>query len=300
MSTALVTVNPLAALVPLVTDTLRSQHSKTAYSSALAKFFAWVESQGGGQFSRALVHSYRSHMEQAGSAPSTINQALAAIRCLAREAADNGYMDATTAFAIARVKGTRAERRRAGLWLTIDQLRDLFNRVSTFRLRGARDAALLALLAGCGLRRQEAVTLEPRQLEMREGRWVLIDVLGKGSKERTVPVPAWALNYLQNWIQTAGIQDGKLLRRVNQYDQVSDEGINATAAYKIVERYGRRMGLDLHPHDLRRTYAKLNRKHGGELEQIQLLLGHSSITTTDRYLGTALRLDHAPCDLWTV
>ena len=72
--------------------------------------------------------------------------------------------------------------------------------------------------------------------------------------------------------------------------------ISGQAILAVVSQYGRRLGLELKPHDLRRTCAKLCRGAGGELEQIQLLLGHASIQTTERYLGTQQNLVNAPND----
>jgi integrase len=87
-------------------------------------------------------------------------------------------------------------------------------------------------------------------------------------------------------------------RPINKGDAISGPEIkDEKAVWRLVMRYAKATDLGkLAPHDLRRTCAKLCRKAGGELEQIQLLLGHASIQTTERYLGTEQSLAHAVND----
>jgi len=74
-----------------------------------------------------------------------------------------------------------------------------------------------------------------------------------------------------------------LLRSLNRHGQITGSSLSPQAVLAVVRFYGKQLGLKLQPHDLRRTCAKLCRSSGGELEQIQLLLGHASIQTTERY-----------------
>jgi integrase len=158
-------------------------------------------------------------------------------------------------------------------------------------LKGKRDRALLALLTGCGLRRNEATALTVADLALRDGRWVLVDLRGKHGRIRTMPVPAWVYQAVKDWMAAAGIDEGRILRAINRHNSIA-ESLTGTAVRDIVRQYR----ADLSPHDLRRTCAKLCRSGGGELEQIQLLLGHASIQTTERYLGTKQDLANAPND----
>jgi integrase len=86
------------------------------------------------------------------------------------------------------------------------------------------------------------------------------------------------------------------LRSLNRHGHITGASVSPQAVLSTVAFYGRELGLKLKPHDLRRTCAKLCRAGGGELEQIQLLLGHVSIQTTERYLGSKQDLVHAPND----
>ena len=93
------------------------------------------------------------------------------------------------------------------------------------------------------------------------------------------------------------IRAGKTCRPVNRGDQVCGEQMSEKVVWQMLKTYVVAAGVpDIAPHDMRRTCAKLCRAAGGELEQIQLLLGHSSVQTTERYLGTKQDLAHAPND----
>lgn len=91
--------------------------------------------------------------------------------------------------------------------------------------------------------------------------------------------------------------EGNLLRPVNRGDQVCGDRMSEKVVWQLLKTYVAGTGLpDIAPHDLRRTTAKSCHAAGWELEQIQLLLGHSSVQTTERYLGTKQDLAHAPND----
>jgi site-specific recombinase XerD len=278
----------------LVLASVTSPHSRRAYGRALDEFLAWSE---GGPFTRALVQQYRATLEQKGLAPSSINLRLAAIRKLASEAADNGLLAAEQASAIARVRGTRRRGIRAGNWLTREQAQALLDAPDAGTVKGRRDRAVLALLIGCGLRRSEIAALCAGDIEQRDGRWAIVDLAGKGNRLRTVPVPAWVKTVVDEWTAAAVIREGRLFRSLNKRGDVWGDGITEKVVWWIVQEYARAIGVDrLAPHDLRRTCAKLCRAAGGDLEQIQFLLGHASIQTTERYLGSRQNLSQAVND----
>jgi integrase len=140
--------------------------------------------------------------------------------------------------------------------------------------------------------------LEVRHLQLRDDRWVLLDIQGKGRRRRTVPVPLWVKQLLDRWLADSEITEGPLFRTLRKGGTLGPaEPVSEDLIYTLVRRSGAAIGHpDLTPHDLRRTCAKLCRKAGGELEQIQLLLGHASIQTTERYLGTKQDLVQAVND----
>jgi integrase/recombinase XerD len=111
----------------LVLDTLPSAESKRAYGQALDDFFRWCEAVAVGEFTKAVVNSYRVSLEERSLSPSTINQRLSAIRKLAMEAADNGLMPPNMATAISRVRGAKQAGIRTGQWLTREQAENLIS-----------------------------------------------------------------------------------------------------------------------------------------------------------------------------
>ena len=206
-------------------------------------------------------------------------------------------MSPDLAAGIRRVKGAKRLGARIGNWLTVDQSRSLLGDPLSGSLRGKRDRAILALLIGCGLRRAELVGLETEDFQIREERCVIADLVGKGKHIRTVPVPLWAKRAVDVWIMAAGINGGAIFRRVSRLDKIWGDGITPKAIWHVVKAAAKRADIkNLAPHDLRRTCARLCHLAGGELEQIQFLLGHASVQTTERYLGCKQKLGHAVND----
>jgi site-specific recombinase XerD len=164
-------------------------------------------------------------------------------------------------------------------------------------LKGKRDRAVLAILLGCGLRRAEVAKLQVRDIQQREEHWAVVDLIGKGRHIRTVPVPDWVKATLDEWTQAAAIEEGWLFRCVNRSGAIWGDGITEKVVWDIVKDSPKRAGIQqLAPHDCRRSCARLCHAAGGELEQIQFLLGHVSVETTERYLGCKQRLRHGVND----
>ena len=285
------------AAIQIVLDSLPSEHSRRAYRRALYDFFHWHTGVGRPYLSKAVVQRYAAELREAGMAPSSVNQRLSAIRKLAAEAADNGALDPQVANGIRAVKGARREGRRTGNWLTREEAQSWLGAPDRHTIRGRRDRALLAVLIGCGLRRSEAAGLTFGHIQQRDGRWVLVDLIGKRDKIRSVPMPNWAKAAIDEWGAASGVADGVVFRAVNKGGRVVGDGITPQAIYNIIVGYaGELQKRGVAPHDLRRTFAKLAHKGGAAIDQIQLSLGHESIQTTEEYLGVEQDLTDAPCD----
>ena len=111
-----------------------------------------------------------------------------------------------------------------------------------------------------------------------------MDLVGKGRHIRTVPVPDWVKRTIDDWLTEAGVTNGRLFRRVCRAGTVWGEGITEKVVWHVVKEYAAKIGVSkLAPHDLRRSCARLCHEAGGELEQIQFLLGHVSVQTTEKY-----------------
>lgn len=207
-------------------------------------------------------------------AANTINQQLAAVRRLAYEASDAGLLSPELAAGINRVKGVKQLGFRFGNWLTIEQCLEVLQHAAGDTLRAKRDRAMLSILFGCGLRRSELVGLRFDDIQMRQGHWAVVDLIGKGGHIRTVPIPIWAKAALDDWVASASLSQGRIFRAVGRAGKVWGRGVSQNVVWYVVKSCCERVGLQhIAPHDLRRTCAKLCHSNGGELEQIQFLLG---------------------------
>jgi len=284
-------------LKALVLDSVSSPITKRVYNLGLDEFFEWFGREPRPGFTKATVSAWRVALEARGLGSISINVRITAVRKLAVEAADNGLLAPELAAGITRVKGAKSKGVRVGNWLSLRQAQTLLNAPDVSTKKGLRDRAMLAVLLGCGLRRSEVAALTLEHTQQRDNRWCIVDLLGKHGRVRTIPMPTWVKVAIDAWTSTAGIVDGYVLRPINRGDQVCGDRLSEKVVWQLLQQYAVAAGVPgIVPHDLRRTCAKLCRAAGGELEQIQLLLGHASVQTTERYLGTKQDLVHAPND----
>jgi len=243
------------------------------------------------------VSAWRVTLEARGLGSVSINVRITAVRKLAVEAADNGLLAPELAAGIARVKGAKSKGVRVGNWLSIRQAQALLNAPDISTKKGLRDRAMLAVLLGCGLRRSEVAALTLRHIQQRDSRWCIVDLIGKQGRVRTVPMPTWVKGAIDSWTAASGVVEGHVLRSIGRGGEMRGDRLSEKVVWQLLQQYAVTAGVQgIAPHDLRRTCAKLCRAAGGELEQIQLLLGHASVQTTERYLGTKQDLVHAPND----
>jgi site-specific recombinase XerD len=280
-----------------VLNSLRSPESQRGYQHAIDEFIAWYCSEPRLSFNKTVVTRYRIHLESRQLAPGTINVRLASVRRLAYEAADSGLLSPELATGISRVKGAKRLGVRLGNWLTPEEGRLLWQLPNVGTLKGKRDRAILAVLLGCGLRRRELAHLTIDHLQRREEHWAIVDLLGKGGHVRTVPVPDWVKHTIDEFVIAAGVTSGKLFRCVCRAGIAWSDTMTEKVVWHVVKEYAEKLGLSkLAPHNLRRSCARLCHAAGGELEQIQFLLGHVSVQTTLKYLGCKQRLKGAVND----
>ena len=285
----------LLRLKQMVVDAVTADNSKRNYAKALDHLFAFA---AGRPLTRELLLEWRASMEKLS--PSTVNIRLSAMRSLVAEARRGGMLSSEDAAALTDIPNIKQAGARLGNWLTREQAKELLAVPDRSTLKGKRDYVILALLVGCALRRTELAELEVETIQQREGRWVLADLEGKGRRIRTVAVPIWVKNAIDAWTSAAGVKDGRLLRPIlkgGKVRKVKGESLSDWAVWSVVEQSAKQIGIErFGAHDLRRTCAKLCRKNGGDLEQIKFLLGHASIQTTERYLGSEQELTIAVND----
>jgi site-specific recombinase XerD len=290
--------NPIEALVSSVLASMPTPATQRSYRFGLAHFLRWYTAQGRPPISRDLLQSYIARQVRDDAAPRSIGVRVAAVKKLVDEAAERGWIGKEEAYRISRVKSVPLRGRRLGRWLTLDQVRELMAAPDRTTLAGKRDAALFALLFGAGLRRAEAVTVTPRQIQQRQKRWLLADVKGKGGRIRSVPIVAEMRETLNEWIEAAQVgMDEPILKSFDRDTGTIITGnLTPDGVRWIVRQYSERLGVDLSAHDCRRTFAALAYLHGCPLEVISESLGHSSTAVTRVYLGGIINMEKAACD----
>ena len=284
-------------LKTLVLDSVSSPITKRVYNMALNEFMGWFQQAPRPGFTKATVSAWRVSLEERRLGSSSIIIRMSAIRKLAAEAADNGLLAPELAAGISRVKSVKSTGIRVGNWLSQRQAQALLNAPDISTVRGLRDRAILAVLLGCGLRRSEVAALTFAHVQQRDGRWCIVDLVGKHGRVRTAPMPNWVKVAVDAWTSASSVDAGHVFRPVNRPGCVTGDRLGEKVVWQMLRQYAAEAGVPgVAPHDLRRTCAKLCRAAGGELEQIQMLLGHASVQTTERYLGTKQDLVRAPND----
>lgn len=277
-----------------VLNSLSCPDAQRGYCHAIDEFVNWYCSEPRLSFSKTVVVRYRMHLESRQLAPGTINLRLGAVRRLAYEAADCGLLSADLAAGNSASQGCQEAGHSARQLLTAEEAQALWQAPDCEQMKGKLDRALLAVLLACGLRRHELAKLTFRHLQQREAHWAIVDLRGKVDHIQTIPVPDWVYGLLNDWTTAAGINTGSLFRRVSSAGRVWGEAVTEKLVWHVVKEFAAKIGVSkLAPHDLRRSCARLCRAAGSELEQIQFLLGHVSVQTTERYLGCTQRISSA-------
>jgi len=304
MSKALTTTGRSDALQDALTVIERSNladGTKRKYAAALARYL----DDGGDLFDAGALADYAEGLSESGKA-----QLKAAVRLYSdamldalKGQADPHNVDVVRAAEYRTealqnaVKVKAAEGQKAHTWLTQAQVKALLNTCGD-DLKGQRDRLALGLLVAAGLRREEAVNLrfEDVKLQPVKGKMrTVLDVRGKGSKNRVVPISDALANAIDRCAAASGGK-GRILRSVDQAGVIGDS-LSAVGLFHVVREHGVAIGKpDLAPHDLRRTYAQLGYEAGIPITQISRLLGHATVATTQRYLNLDLNLDTTVSD----
>lgn len=184
------------------------------------------------------------------------------------------------------------------LWLSPDQVREITSKPDRTTQRGRRDWIVLATLLGSGLRVDEMASLTFDQLKRqptKNGQFRgVLSFTGKGRKKRSVPISEHLETRLIEWKKETG--GGRIARGFKKGGRMTDS-LSTRAVSDIVHHYGAMIGLpELEVHDLRRTWAQLGLEAGIPIQQISILLGHSSLTITQKYLDLQVDLSQTVSD----
>ncbi len=256
-----------------------SEHTLRAYGKDLERYFDFLE--GDEPDSPAVVRAYLAQELAGGAARSTVSRRLATLRSFFSFLHKEGIIKANPAKLVASPKVPK----RLPRFLSIDEAFDLLSKVGakeggTGRF-SQRDRAILELAYSSGLRVSELEGLNVGSVDIQEGR---VRVMGKGNKERIVPVGSKALDALKEYLEGRGLLDfgdkDKPMFLNRNGGRLSDRGIR-----RVVKKYAALMSLgpDVTPHTLRHTFATHLLHGGADLRVIQELLGHASLSTTQKY-----------------
>ena len=259
-----------------------SDNTLSAYGSDLRLFDAWLPNKGLLEADRGDIAEYLNYRQGDGASSRSAARILSSLRRF------YAYMlreNQLTVDPTQLIDAPRLGRSLPGS-LSEDEVERLLQAPETLHPLGFRDRTMLELLYAAGLRVTELVDITFQQVNCRQG---CVRIIGKGSKERLVPIGEEAQDWLQRYI--LGPRQDILAGRQSDYLFVTARGCNMTRQgfWHIIKRYALKAGIDkeLSPHTLRHAFATHLLNHGADLRVVQLLLGHSDLSTTQIYTHIA-------------
>jgi len=251
-----------------------SSHTIEAYRSDLAQYVKWLKGDIL-KVDSSLVGRYVANLREKGCRPPTITRKLSAIRMFYK------FLDAEGKSNHNPLEGVTSPRagRKIPDYLSLREVERLLDSPSSRDSFRVRDKAILEVLYGTGLRISELVNLNISDVDLTH-EWV--KVLGKGSKERIVPLGRKASQCIRVYLRERGVKkDSKAPLFCNRYDG----RISRQACWKAIKKYAQRTGVAkrISPHILRHSFATHLLARDADLRSVQELLGHSNIGTTQIY-----------------
>lgn len=272
--------DPLAAFLRhLSVERNASTHTLRSYRSDLTDFQRFLAERGVAGLAAAdsrTVRAWLAGLHARGLDPASIGRKLAALRSCCRFLVRRGVMERNHA---RDVRGPRQPRKLVS-FLPIDEATQLVTGRAIVGVTRPRDVAILELLYASGLRVSELSGLDLDALDRTER---AVRVLGKGRKERIVPYGEHAARAVDTWLGIRGEHAGPL------FTNPRGRRLTVRSIYTIVRRSARAAGITrpVSPHTLRHTFATHLLDNGADLRMIQELLGHSRLSTTQRYTHVA-------------
>ena len=291
----------LQKMVMSVVNQRQNQNSRQTYYTALTQFFNWYSAGDNQGITAEIIREYLLYLENNGKSKATISTTLSVLRQLFKDLRRLEVIDEKIYNDLLEIKFKRPLGQRHKTWLEQEDVQKLINNLDSEKMSIVRDRALIAIMTGCGLRRFEVSDLKKEQMKQVQGRWAFTDIKGKGDRYRTVAIPEWCINLIKKWLEIrkelAGNFTEKLFFSIRKNGTPGNTKISPQAIRDLTKKYSKKyLGKPVLPHDLRRTYAQLSYRAGAPLRQIQISLGHSSIRTTEIYLGLDQDFIKAPGD----
>jgi integrase/recombinase XerD len=262
-----------------------SRNTLDSYRRDLKQFAAWLEAKNGCDLLAAgqpMIQDYLAHKFRTKARASTAARLLSSLKRFYRHAVRQNLIVADPTLRIEAPKLPRSLPKT----LTEADVESLLAAPPVDEPLGLRDRAMLEVLYASGLRVSELVTLKTPQISRDMG---VVRVLGKGSKERLVPLGEEALGWLERYLRES--RPALLGQRVSDALFVTARAAAMTrqSFWHLLKRYALQAGLHkpISPHTLRHAFATHLLNHGADLRVVQLLLGHSDISTTQIYTHVA-------------
>ena len=260
-----------------------SQNTLNAYSQALSNFSNWLNPVYLEKANKINLLDYLAYRLKQGYSSRSTARSLSSLRAFYAYLLSKSLINENPTSKIQSPKLGHSLPK----VLSEEDVEKLINAPSTKEPIGLRDRAMLELLYACGLRISELINLDVLNLNLRQG---VVKVLGKGGKERLVPIGDQALDWISNYL-TYGREQLINDNKKSPYLFLSNRGTGMTrqAFWYRIKLYANKSGVDrsLSPHTLRHAFATHLLNHGADLRTVQLLLGHTSLSTTQIYTEVA-------------
>jgi integrase/recombinase XerD len=269
----------------LVVEKGLSNKTLEAYSHDLHRFVDYLRSKGipdVRKTSKLDVRAFLHWLKRRDLSSRTMARNLVALRTFFRFLVQEGHLDVSPAEELESPSMTK----KLPDILTLKEVERLLDQPNTLTALGTRDRAMLEMLYATGMRVSELVQLPINQVNV-EGGFVLL--YGKGSKERAVPIGGEAMKWATLYLKTARGSLAKGKESPLLFINRSGKGLSRQRFWKSIKAYGRKAGIQkrITPHLLRHSFASHLLERGADLRSVQMMLGHSDISTTQIYTHVA-------------
>ena len=261
-----------------------SANTLAAYRADLLALGRWLESRGTAlpEATRVDLLEFVAARAERGARPRSTARQLSSFRCFFRQQLRDGVIDLDPTLDISMPRSGRSLPKS----LTEAEVERLIGAPRAGEPLGIRDRAMLEVLYATGLRVSELVSLKHQQVNLNQG---VVRISGKGNRERLVPLGGEAIGRINDFM--AGPRDEILGRQTTDYLFPTRRGDRMTrqSFWHIIKRYARLAKIEkpLSPHTLRHAFATHLLNHGADLRVVQMLLGHSDLSTTQIYTHVA-------------
>jgi len=269
-----------------------SEHTIINYSSDLLEFATYCgKAQHGDitELTHRTIRSFLAHLKSHEYSKSSIARKLAAVRSFFKYCMRENVITHNPAAAIASPKRSKP----LPSFLDCDEVERFLAAIEGDALMPARDRAIFELLYSSGLRVSELVALNITHADVLSG---LVKVLGKGKKERIVPIGSFAIDALSTYLDKRGALGGGMHASLPLFINKHNKRLSDRSVRRLVDKYALKAGItkQVSPHTLRHSFATHMLDRGADLRSVQELLGHESLSTTQIYTHvTTSRLKQA-------